>query len=911
MGSQHSEKDRLNFTYIEQLYDEYKQAPERVDPSWQQFFKGYELGSGYYQGDEATQEGCADSRAWQIDALRRAYQRYGHLIAKTHPYEEERPSTPLLPLAVAKLTDSDLNTLFPTLGLLLEDLAPLSSIVERLNELYAHRVGYEFHHIDHIELKTWLYEQVERSPEELKPAELIHFCEELHRAELFEQFIHANYMGEKRFSLEGAEILIPLLGDLFDRAIDAGVETCVMGMAHRGRLNVLANLMNKPYSKLFHEFEPSYCPRSSGTSGNLTTGDVRYHQGFSTSRRLGEKEMKMVLQYNPSHLEAVNGVTLGAARGRSQQDARDKTLPILIHGDAAFAGQGVVYETLQMAHIEGYEVDGTIHCILNNQIGFTAEPSESRSTRYCTDLGKAFSIPIFHVNGNDPTSVIRSLRLAFQARQKFGCDVILDINCYRKYGHNETDEPAYTQPKRAKKIKQLISPPNLFQESLMEQGILEKSDIESFCARYLQTLQNALDEAKRFVEDAEKYQSMDVASDEDLFAVAKTQVTNEHICSTIERITTVPEGFNLHSRLKKILNDRRLLLDKGQDEPLLDWALCELIAYSTLLDNNTPIRLTGQDSLRGTFSHRHAALVDQQEGTRYIPMNQSPSEAKLSVYNSPLSEYGALAFELGYSLACPKHLTVWEAQFGDFANGAQIIIDQFLSSMEAKWGKVTNLTLLLPHGYEGMGPEHSSARLERFLQLSAEGNWRICSPSRPSQLFHLLRRQILSAQKKPLIVFMPKSLLRAKQSFSAMNELTDQTFWEFYDDPNPAPSTQTLILCTGKIFYALDEKRREEGIENHSIVRIEQLYPLNLSKFRELLQRYTHIKKVVWAQEEPQNMGAFEYIRPYLKEIYNKTKVKVVYAGLPRLSSTAHGSAAMHRKEYAKILSKAFGEESQ
>ncbi|MDN3508049.1 MAG: 2-oxoglutarate dehydrogenase E1 component [Simkaniaceae bacterium] len=863
-----------NASFIEKLYKQYLEDPKSVDLSWQRFFEGVQFGSVISEGPHEALEG-ADLRVYFLIL---AYREHGHLLAQFNKiYPHEREGLDALKLERFGLGEGDLAASFPTYGILSEASAPLSKILEQLKLIYCGGVGYEFSHIKSEEVKAAIVSGIEPSFGELTKEEKIALYEGLVQAEFFEKHIHKAYQGQKRFSLEGGETAVPMLLEMVEHGAQIGVDEIQIGMAHRGRLSVLANVMGKPYEDVFYEFEGHYVPVAGEGSG-----DVKYHKGYISQRQTREgKSVKLGLEANPSHLESVDPIVEGCVRAKQdfEYDEASKIVPLLIHGDASLAGQGVVYETMQLRKLEGYKTGGTLHLVINNQIGFTANPEESRSTTYCTDIALSFESPVFHVDGEDPISCVQAMRLALEIRQKFAIDVFIDLNCYRKYGHNETDEPGYTQPLTYAGLKGCKTTRENYRDKLISEGVLNQDDAKRIEDEFFGKLQAAKSEEKRG----------DQAAAEAEKAPAETRGERGRICELAKRLGAVPDGFSVHPKIRKMLDERVAAVESS--EAKIDWGTAEQLAYALLVTEGHGVRLSGQDSQRGTFSHRHAALTDQKTNERYIPLaNIEESQAPFYAYNSSLSEYAVLGFEFGYAMYAPKALVIWEAQFGDFANGAQIIIDQYVSGSEQKWGKHSGLVMLLPHGYEGMGPEHSSARLERFLQLSAQENMRVVCPSSPAQLFHILRSQV--DQNRPLIVFMPKFLLRYPPSLSALADFTDHNFLPVIGEAHP----EKTILCTGKVYYDLIEKQKELGNTDRNIVRIEQLYPLPIKELESL-----ESKEFIWVQEEPENMGAWEYIRGSLPQ-----KDRLCYVGRNRSASTAAGYPALHNEEKNRFLTEAF-----
>jgi multifunctional 2-oxoglutarate metabolism enzyme len=750
--------------------------------------------------------------------------------------------------------------------------------------------------------KQWIQEHVEGVPQELPKDDQLQILHKLNEAEAFERFLHNKYTGHKRFSLEGGESLIPMLDAVLDEAADAGMEGTVIGMSHRGRLNVLANTVGKSYGEIFGEFEGNLDPTL--TQGS---GDVKYHLGAVGKHvaRSG-KEVRVEVASNPSHLEAVNPVVEGIARAR--QDLLDRgeeapVLPILIHGDAAFAGQGVVAETLNLSQLRGYRTGGTVHIVVNNQVGFTTSPDYGRSSTYATDVAKMIQAPIFHVNGDDPEACVRVARLAFEFRQAFKKDVVIDMWCYRRYGHNEADEPSFTQPLMYERIKQRRPVRKLYTEALVNRGDITIEDAERSLEAFRKRLQQAFDDTHDEEDDGqvakvELERPAPMAAD----PAVDTAVDRTTLDQLLVKLTTVPEGFNVHPKLTRWLEQRAGALERNA----VDWALGETLAFGSLLQEGRTIRLSGQDTRRGTFSQRHSVLVDQQTGAQYSPLaNLGEGQGKFFVYDSLLSEFAAMGFEYGYSVANPEALVLWEAQFGDFVNGAQIIVDQFIAAAEDKWGQRSSLVLLLPHGFEGQGPEHSSARLERFLDLAAEDNMQVAYPSSPAQYFHLLRRQALRANRKPLVVMTPKSLLRLPAARSTAEQLTAGQFSEVLPDPaGPSPDkVRRLLLCAGKVFYELARRRNDGELDQVAIVRVEQLYPFPAKALRAQLDAYPGAEQTVWVQEEPENMGAWRYVRLKAEQ---ELGVRLEPVSRDEGAAPAAGSPTLHQQEQQELLDRAF-----
>lgn len=889
---------------IEDLYARYLKDPQSVDPSWKSFFDTFDREKvKTIQASSSTAGGDA-----RILGLINAYRLFGHLGADIDPLASEPPSRPSqLAIDVFGFSSADLTQEFPTFGLLPEQKSTLQSIINRLESIYSGKIGVEFVGICRSDVEKWLADQLEGGAfrAELTVDQKHMIMQYLNQSELFESFLHMKYPGQKRFSLEGAESLIPMLAEIIDRGAEFGVKEIVFGMAHRGRLNVLSNILNKSYVDIFSEFDEGYAQDS--FEG---TGDVKYHKGYysNTISSHGHK-VDISVMPNPSHLESVDPIVEGVVKAKQLQAGKggfDKILPVLIHGDASISGQGVVYETLQLINLPGYTTGGTIHVVINNQIGFTTLPKDSRSTTYCTDIAKAFGAPVFHVNGDDPESCFFAALLAIELRCKFQIDVFIDMVCYRKYGHNESDEPAYTQPLVYQVIRKKQPIRELYKETLISRDVLKRESAEKMEQEFKASLQKAL-ESVEIPKEKTTDKHLGKFSDEGvIFKHVNTGVLPITLRMVAEKISFIPQNFKINPKLQKLVKDRFSMIEKDLQKPSIDWGMAELLAYGSLLNEGYDVRLSGQDCCRGTFSHRHAVWVDQETSSQYFPLQHiSDKQGRFDAYNSPLSEYAVLGFEFGYSLAAPKSLVIWEAQFGDFSNGAQIVIDQYISTAEQKWGQKSGLVLLLPHGYEGQGPEHSSARIERYLTLAGQNNMMIANPTTPAQFFHLLRRQVLGVVKKPLIVFTPKGLLRHPACLSTLQELAQGSFLELLDDPDKPQNVDKLVFCSGRIFYDLIAARTKGQVENIAIVRIEQLYPLDREGMLSIFEKYKGFKECVWIQEEPVNMGPSFYIIREIEQLLPKD-IKLDCIARPRSASPAVGSHALHDKEHQALLDHLF-----
>jgi 2-oxoglutarate dehydrogenase E1 component len=885
---------------IEELYRQYKQDPESIETGWRRFFQGFEF-SGKLMPQAETKPG-----EFKVIDLINEYRKRGHLFTKTNPVRTRRTYSPTLHIDNFGLTDDDREQVFKAGGEIGIGDATLNSIIEHLETTYCQSVGIEYAYIRRPEIYEWLMARMEhnRNTPIFSREKKLHILKELSRAVLFEKFLHKKFIGQKRFSLEGCEALIPAIDAIINKGSETGINEFIIGMPHRGRLNVLANTLGKPYQDIFNEFEGKLL------EDEYLLGDVKYHLGFSSERTASDgRTLQISLAPNPSHLETVGPVVEGITRSKIDSDYKsDNTqiVPIVIHGDASIAGQGVVYETLQMSELKGYTTGGTIHLVVNNQIGFTTNYLDARSSVYCTDVAKTTQCPIFHVNADDVEAVVYTVELAIEYRQRFHKDVFIDLLGYRKYGHNEGDEPRFTQPILYKIIEKHDDPRTIYVNKLLDQGLItpeEASDIEkAFLAELEQELlESKEDEKARVISFLEKsWNKLHLATEEDFLKPVDTSVNYEKLLDLTQKITDVPHGKPFFKKLVRLMEERRTsFTDKG----VVDWAMGELLAYASLLNEGIPVRLSGQDSERGTFSHRHSVLTMEDSEEKYTPLqNISPTQAPFQVYNSPLSEYGVLGFEYGYSLASPYSLTIWEAQFGDFMNGAQIIIDQYIVSAEEKWRVMNSLVMLLPHGYEGQGPEHSSARMERFLQQCAENNIQVANCTTPANFFHLLRRQVRRDFRKPLVVFTPKSLLRHPECISPVPALTRGLFQEVIDDDINAEEVTRINFCNGKVYYDLIAERRKREHNNVAFVRIEQLYPFPLLQLHAIIKRYPNAKTFAWVQEEPANMGAWSFILRHFKG------VKLLLVARPESGSPATGSPKLHVQRQAKIIDKAFGD---
>ena len=896
--------NRWNADLIDQKYELWLEDPNAVEADWKAFFEGFELGQTRSPSTGGTLSGeDAIKQAHVLSAIDK-YRSVGHAQAHINPLEDRPQEDPRLTLKALHLSEQDLNNKYFTGNYLDGSNILGKDILNRLKKTYCGTIGCEFMHIQDPEKRHWLQVKMESSENTPKydHKKKLRILKKVNDAEAFEHFLHTRYVGQKRFSLEGGETLISSLDVLMEKCPELGIKAVVMGMAHRGRLNVLANILNKPYEYIFKEFSTNFVPDTI-----YGDGDVKYHLGFESVHKTSSGDpVEVYLAANPSHLEAVNPIVEGRTRARQRilgDMERKQALPVLIHGDAAMIGQGIVAECFNLSRLKGYTTGGTLHYVVNNQIGFTTNPQEGRSSTYCTDVAKMIEVPIFHVNGDDPLAMALVTELALEYRQRFADDVVIDMYCYRKHGHNETDEPAFTQPTLYKTIAKHPPVSEVMKAKLLEEGELSAKEIEALKKEHHDILHNAFTTVQEEEAKANKQKKSVTKPPQPLFSFdpVKTGVTAKALEATAKKLTEVPDGFKLNSKIARQLEGKKKVMKAGEG---IDWGFAEALAFGTLLEEGTPIRLSGQDCERGTFSHRHAVFYDAETRERYVPLlHLKRDQAQFCVHNSCLSEASVLGFDYGYSLDYPQMLCLWEAQFGDFANGAQVIIDQFLTSGESKWKSFSGLVMLLPHGYEGQGPEHSSARLERYLQACAANNIQVCNMTTPAQYFHVLRRQMKRGFKKPLIIMTPKSLLRHKDCTSSVKDLSSGSFEEILDDTAAPKKAERIILCSGKVYYDLVHYRKEQGIKNTAILRVEQLYPLHEKRLKELFEQYKGFKHFVWCQEEPQNMGAWSFIAPELETI---SGMKPAYAGRKAAASPAVGALSVHKIEQAALIERAF-----
>ena len=915
---------RLNTDLLEQKYDLWCEDPQSVEDDWCAFFEGFELGNAQLEKRNAAAEPATSGAGALIDesslnlrgkvvSLVYNYRTLGHTQAHLNPLDESGARNPRLELAQFGLEESDLDRDVSTQFFRNGQQMKLRDMVQALEETYSGFIGFEFMHIHNTEVRNWIRNRIEnrfktQPSMDVDKSQILRWLLE---SQLFESFIAKKFLGEKRFSLEGGEAAVVVLNTILGICPSSGVLEIEMGMAHRGRLNILRNFLRKSLTTLLYEFTPNYVPDL--VAGD---GDVKYHLGYEGVRELEDGNVRVSLAANPSHLEAVNAVVEGKARARQRiigddgvKSDRTKILPILLHGDAAFAGQGPVAEVLNLSQLPGYRTGGTIHLIINNQIGFTTMPEDARSSDYATDVAKMIEAPIIHVNGEEPIELVWAALTALEFRQKFGRDIVIDMYCYRRHGHNEADQAAFTQPHIYKKVNARKPIGDLYKARIVEEGAVSQADADAVQSEIEGNLEAGYDRMVQHMEAGHRTVfSGSTAEPQPSYShtPVPTGITREALQHVGKVLTDIPEGFNLHNTLaKRFIPRRKDALENGAP---FDWAFAESLAWGSLLMEGNPVRLSGQDVRRGTFSHRHAVFYDSETRERYIPLTHlADNQAKFCVYNSLLSEAAVLGFDYGYSLGCTNMLIMWEGQFGDFANGAQVIIDQFISSAESKWQTPSSMVMLLPHGYEGMGPEHSSARLERFLQLCAEKNIQVANLTTPAQYFHILRRQKRRDFRKPLVLMTPKSLLTRPEAVSQESDfLEGSCFQEMLPDImefNNPDDVERVVFCTGKVFYDLVQHRKDNEIDNTAIVRIEQLYPFNSEMLQQILSRYPKVSKWVWAQEEPKNMGAWTYISPRLQDLLNS---HIRYAGRKPSSSPAAGSKAMHKREQQMLIEQAF-----
>ena len=894
---------------IDDLYSQYKIEKNSVDLGWQKFFEGFDFAQEKFpmlpESSVTSEVPEKVKKEFTVLNLINLYRSSGHLYTTTNPVRKRREYKPSLDdIQLIGLTENDMETVFEAGREINLGPAKLRDIITFLKQTYCGTIGVEYKYIRNGKISDWLQSKMEstRNQPNLSLEEKKHLLNKISKAVVFENFLHTKFVGQKRFSLEGAEAMIPALDAIIERGAELGIEEFVIGMAHRGRLNVLANIMGKTYSDIFNEFEGKEFDEA------LYDGDVKYHMGYSTNIVTKEgKKVHLSLTPNPSHLETVAAVVQGISRAKidaTYNEDYNKLASIAIHGDAAIAGQGLVYELIQMSKLDGYKTGGTIHLVVNNQIGFTTNYLDARSSTYCTDIAKVVLSPVFHVNGDDVEGLVYTIKLAMEFRQRFHRDVFIDLLCYRKYGHNEGDEPRFTQPLLYKAIAAHPNPREIYFQKLLAEKAVDADTAKNIDKDFKAMLQDRLDESKQirktkltsFLEGT--WKGIRQTTDADFEVSPNTGFDKTNLLEIATKISTLPAEKKFFNKTDKLFKDRLSMIANNS----YDWAMGELLAYSTLLLEGKAVRVSGQDVERGTFSHRHAVVKLEDSEEEYIPLdNLSTTQAKFSIYNSHLSEYGVLGFEYGYAMARPNALTIWEAQFGDFNNGAQIIIDQYLSSAEDKWRRMNGICLFLPHGYEGQGSEHSSARIERFLVLCAENNMYVINPTTPANFFHALRRQIVNEFRKPLIAFTPKSLLRHPKCVSTIEDFSNNKFTEVIDDAKAdSKAVKRLVFCSGKLYYDLLEKQQSTNDKNVAIIRIEQYYPIPSKQIQTILDKYKNSKDNFWVQEEPENMGAWPYVN-------RKFKIKDLNViARPESASPATGSSKMHAKQQLEIIEKTF-----
>jgi 2-oxoglutarate dehydrogenase E1 component len=897
---------RANLPYIEQMYERFRRDPASVPEEWALFFAGFEF------ADRPAAAGAhvAGQPSGEVFGLVQHHRVFGHLAARIDPLSDDAAESTLLDPAQFGFAEADLEREVSAVPFKGEFRGTLRELIAALRETYCGPIGVEYMTITDPVRREWLQEHMEpaRNHPRLDAADRVRILRRILSADAFEEFLHARYPGQKRFSLEGASSLIPMIDALIETAASLGVEQLVIGMPHRGRLNVLAHVMQKPLEAVFNEFESNFLPED--IQGH---GDVKYHMGYSCNHVTREgRAVHLDLNFNPSHLEFVNPVVLGAVRARQDymnDPERARGVPVLLHGDAAFAGEGIVPETLEMAQLANYQTGGTIHVIVNNQVGFTTSPGDGRGSRYVTDVARVEDAPVFHVNGDDPEAVVQAISVAAAYRNEFRRDVFVDLVCYRKHGHNELDDPTFTQPVMYQKIAAHAPAAKQYGERLIEEGVLDRAALEAI-EREIEGALRAAHARLRDVGPASgepllggAWKGMEWAGDD---WRATTAVPRETLATVVRGAARLPQGFHPHPRVAKLLEERVRMLEEDR----IDWGCGEVLAWGSLLLEGLRIRLSGQDTGRGTFSHRHAVLHDHESGDLHVPLQHlAPDQGGFQVFDTLLSEAAVLGFEYGYSTADPRTLVIWEAQFGDFANVAQVYIDQFLASAESKWRRMSGITLLLPHGYEGQGPEHSSARLERYLELCANGNMQVCNLTTPAQLFHALRRQMHRTFRKPLVIMSPKSLLRHRLAVSAVSEFTDDAFRTVIDDRSIADphAVRTVLLASGRFYYALLEARAQRGPADQALVRIEQLYPFPAGELRAVFERYPHARDVRWVQEEPANMGAWRSTRHRIEAIL-PADASFTLVARKAAPTPATGYYQMHVDQEKELLGRALSE---
>ncbi|KJD35185.1 2-oxoglutarate dehydrogenase [Tamlana sedimentorum] len=900
--------------YFAELYEQYLQNPDAIEPSWRAFFQGYDFGSENYGINGEIIEGVSTQipeqlqKEFQVVKLIDGYRMRGHLFTKTNPVRDRRTYSPTLELQNFGLSENDLATVFNAGEILGIGAQPLSVILKHLNNIYCDSIGVEYMYLRNPEVIGWWQEQLNKNDNQpnFSAETKKYILSKLNQAVTFENFLQTKYVGQKRFSLEGGESLIPAISNVLFYAVEKyGVKECVLGMAHRGRLSTLVNIFRKPMRELFNEFD------GKDFEDENIDGDVKYHLGLTLDKTYQNgKTIKMNLVPNPSHLETVAPVAEGITRAKIDEDYGgddSKIIPIVVHGDAAIAGQGIAYEVAQMSRLNGYKTGGTIHIVVNNQVGFTTNYLDARSSTYCTDVAKVTLSPVLHVNSDDAEAVVHAVEMALEYRMRYKKDVYIDLLGYRKYGHNEGDEPRFTQPKLYKYISKHPNPFKIYSDKLISEGTINKGYVDAIVAEFKETLESEYEKSKEadsskvreFME--ERWEDFTRRGVDAMLEKVETNYPKDKLEHISKVVSTVPEGVKFLRKAERILEGRKKMVFETDT---LDWGMAETLAYGTLMEEGFNVRISGQDVERGTFSHRHAILRDEKSEERINLLNTNPdNKGEMYIFNSFLSEYGVLGFDYGYAMANPNTLTIWEAQFGDFSNGAQIIFDQYLSAAEDKWKVQNGIVVLLPHGYEGQGSEHSSARMERYLQLCANDNMIVADCTTPANFFHLLRRQMKRDFRKPLIVLTPKSLLRHPKAVSSINELATGAFQEVIDDVIEASKVKKLVFCTGKFYYDLLAEREVLNREDVALVRIEQLFPLHLDKIQQLINKYLNVETYVWAQEEPKNMGAWSF----MAERLNLVKLEV--CARPYSSVPAPGSSTRDKRRQRRVIDAVFNNE--
>ena len=896
----------VHISFYDKIYNQYLEDPDSIDPSWRSFFQGYEFANEPY--NILNQDlPITISKEFQVISLIDDFRKRGHLFTKTNPVRDRRDYLPKLDIKNFNLSTDDLDTVFQAGNEVGLGPTSLSNILTHLQTVYCQSIGIEYVYIREPKEFEWIKQFIHQNNNQpsFTNDKKIEILKQLNSVVSFEKFLHKKYVGQKRFSIEGAESLIPALEHAISNGVNLGIKEFIFGMAHRGRLSVLANIFNKPYARLFNEFDGVIY------EDDEFDGDVKYHLGYNYKRKISNSDsIEISLAPNPSHLETVGPVVQGISRSKIDKKYNgdnSKLLPILIHGDAAIAGQGVVYEVIQMAQLSGYNTGGTIHIIINNQVGFTTNYLDARSSTYCTDVAKTTLCPVLHVNGDDVEAVIHTINFALSYRQTFQKDVFIDLLCYRKYGHNEGDEPKFTQPNLYKLIEKHKNPKEIYAEKLVVENVIKSHSLEKIEKEFLEILNSEFNKAKEKKKTiiksivGDNWLGLNKAKPADFLLEVDTSFDKKLLIELGKKICTLPKDHSFYKKTKKLFLDRLKMLEDGDQ---VDWGMAELLAYASLLHDGIPVRISGQDVERGTFSHRHAIIKSENSETKINIFNALKNpESNLKIFNSFLSEYAVLGFEYGYAAAKPHGLTIWEAQFGDFCNGAQIIIDQYLSSAEEKWNLQNGLVIYLPHGYEGQGAEHSSARMERFLQLCAQNNMQIVNCTTPANLFHMLRRQMKRSFRKPLILFSPKSLLRHPRCTSSLEELSNGSFSEVIDDQQVAKNkVKTLVFTSGKIYYELDAKRIEINNQDIAIIRIEQLYPFPNRNLETIISKYKNVNKYIWVQEEPKNMGPWFHVMDHFRLV----KLKIELISRDESASPASGSSKRYLERQQRIINTVF-----